>query len=73
MAPENKGAFQGRGSANYVARCLGLGGATVYKFIKELRNRTMKNLSRRKESVSFHIVGSEGDSVEPNQVVKAGV
>ncbi len=32
MALENKGAFQGRGSANYVARCLRLGRTTVYKY-----------------------------------------
>ncbi|KKJ78724.1 hypothetical protein WH95_01190 [Kiloniella litopenaei] len=37
LALETKGAFQGQGSANYVARCLGLGRATVYKYLKEQR------------------------------------
>ncbi len=37
IALEAKGAFQGQGSANYVARCLGLGRATVYKYLKEQR------------------------------------
>jgi len=37
LALEAKGAFQGQGSANYVARCLGLGRATVYKYLKEQR------------------------------------
>ncbi|RED52200.1 helix-turn-helix transcriptional regulator [Aestuariispira insulae] len=36
-ALEEKGAFAGQGSANYVARCLGLGRATIYKYLKELR------------------------------------
>ena len=35
---ERKGAFQGQGSANYVAKCLGLGRATVYKYLKEARS-----------------------------------
>ncbi len=37
IALEDKGAFQGQGSATYVARCLGLGRATVYKYLKEER------------------------------------
>ncbi|MFD2206592.1 helix-turn-helix transcriptional regulator [Kiloniella antarctica] len=38
LALEDKGAFHGQGSANYVARCLGLGRATVYKYLKEVRH-----------------------------------
>ncbi len=32
---KNKGAFQGQGTTEYVARCLGLGRATVYKYLKQ--------------------------------------
>lgn len=38
LALEDKGAFRGQGSAAYVARCLGLGRATVYKYLKEGRS-----------------------------------
>lgn len=33
-----QGAFRGKQAANYVARVLGLGNSTVYKYLKELRN-----------------------------------
>jgi len=31
----SQGAFKGQGSVPYVARCLGLGRATVYKYLGE--------------------------------------
>lgn len=33
-----QGAFRGKQAANYVARVLGLGNSTVYKYLKELKN-----------------------------------
>ena len=33
-----QGAFRGKQAANYVARVLGLGNSTVYKYLKEMRN-----------------------------------
>ena len=33
-----QGAFRGKQAANYVARVLGLGNSTVYKYLKELRS-----------------------------------
>ena len=39
IALKNQGAFQGQGSAAYVARCLGLGRATVYKYLKAAKTR----------------------------------
>jgi len=35
LALDKKGAFHGQGAASYVARCLGLGRTTVYKYLKE--------------------------------------
>ncbi|MGO1118695.1 helix-turn-helix transcriptional regulator [Rhodovibrionaceae bacterium A322] len=38
VALNDRGAFEGQGAVEYVARCLGLGRATIYKYLKEARS-----------------------------------